>query len=120
MSCLPLTLAMQLYFKAEGLDVSLIDCFDEGAALRLLASGGAGGELRVRALYGRRQGRPAGVCDAKKPAPQVIGGCIDPHPGRFPAPSELRGRRIGVSAIDSVSQSLVTALLSRAGLALPR
>jgi len=42
MSCLPLTLATQLgYFKAEGLDVSLIDCFDEAAALRLLASGGA-------------------------------------------------------------------------------
>ncbi len=119
MSCLPLTLATQLgYFKAEGLDVSLIDCVDEAAALRLLANGGAevascAFEHTIRS-QARGQALQAFVMQSR--APQVSVGASTRTLADFRHPSELRGRRIGVSAIDSVSQSLVTALLSRAGL----
>ena len=119
MSCLPLTLAMQLgYFKAEGLDVSLIDCVDEAAALRLLANGGAevascAFEHTIRS-QARGQALQAFVMQSR--APQVSVGASTRTLADFRHPSELRGRRIGVSTIDSVSQSLVTALLSRAGL----
>ncbi len=119
LSCLPLTLAAQLgYFKAEGLEVSLIDCADEATAVRLVASGGAevascAFEHTIR-WQARGQGLQAFVMQSS--APQVSVGVSTRTLTEFRHPSELRGRRIGMSAIDSVSQSLVNALLSRAGL----
>lgn len=119
MSCLPLTLAAKLgFFRAEGLDVSLIDCADEAAALRLLATGGAevascAFEHTIR-LQARGQGIQAFVMQSR--VPQVSVGVSTRTLSEFRHPSDLRGRRIGVSAIDSVSQTLVTTLLGRAGL----
>ncbi len=119
MSCLPLTLAAKLgFFKAESLDVSLIDCADEATALRLLATGGAevascAFEHTIR-LQARGQGIQAFVMQSR--VPQASVGVSTRTLAEFRHPSDLRGRRIGVSAIDSVSQTLVTTLLGRAGL----
>lgn len=119
MSWLPLSLAVQLgYFRAEGLDVSVIDCADEAAALQLVATGGAhvascsfGHTIRQQA---RGQGLQAFVLQSR--SPQVAVGASTRTMADYRNGSDLRGRRIGVSANDPVSQSLVATLLSRVGL----
>lgn len=119
MSSLPLNLAVQLgYFRAEGLDVNLIDSVDEAAALRLLASGAAqvascSFEHTIR-QQGRGQALQAIVMLCR--APQVSFGVSGRTLSEYRQVSDLRGRRIGVAATESTSQSLVAAVLGRGGL----
>jgi len=118
-SWLPLTLAAQLgFFKAEGLDVNLIDSADDAAALQVLATGGAdvascSFEHTIR-LQGRGAALQCFVLQSR--APQIAVGVSARTMAGYRGVADLRGRRVGVSAPDSASQALVATLLLRAGL----
>src|SRR6201996_8879977 len=116
---LPLTIAeSQGYFKAEGLDVTIVDFAGGSKALQAVVGGSAdvvsgafehtlimqpkGIRLRAFALQGR--------------APQVVLG-INPKtmPG-FKSVADLKGRKIGVTAPGSSTNVLANFVLAKAGL----
>lgn len=116
---LPLTIAEQRgFFKAEGLDVNIVDFAGGARALQALVGGSAdivsgafehtvnmqtkGQRLRGFVLMGR--------------APQIVLG-VNPKtlPG-FKTLADLKGRKIGVTAPGSSTQVLVNFLLARVGL----
>jgi NitT/TauT family transport system substrate-binding protein len=116
---LPLTIAeSQGYFKAEGLDVTVVDFAGGSKALQAVVGGSAdvvsgafehtlimqpkGIRLRAFALQGR--------------APQVVLG-INPKtmPG-FKSVADLKGRKIGVTAPGSSTNVLANFVLAKAGL----
>ncbi len=116
---LPLTIAESLgYFKAEGLDVTIVDFAGGSKALQAVVGGSAdvvsgafehtllmqpkGIKLRAFVLQGR--------------APQVVLG-VNPKtmPG-FKSVAELRGKKIGVTAPGSSTNILANFVLAKAGL----
>jgi len=116
---LPLTIAESLgYFKAEGLDVTIVDFAGGSKALQAVVGGSAdvvsgafehtlmmqpkGIRLRAFALQGR--------------APQIVLG-INPKtmPG-FKSVADLRGKKIGVTAPGSSTNVLANFVLAKAGL----
>jgi NitT/TauT family transport system substrate-binding protein len=116
---LPLSIAeSQGYFKAEGLDVTIVDFAGGSKALQAVVGGSAdvvsgafehtllmqpkGIKLRAFALQGR--------------APQIVLG-INPKtmPG-FKSVADLKGRRIGVTAPGSSTNVLANFVLAKAGL----
>ena len=116
---LPLTIAESLgYFKAEGLDVTIVDFAGGSKALQAVVGGSAdvvsgafehtlimqpkGIRLRAFALQGR--------------APQVVLG-INPKtmPG-YRSVADLKGRKIGVTAPGSSTNVLANFVLAKAGL----
>ena len=116
---LPLTIAeSQGYFKAEGLDVTIVDFAGGSKALQAVVGGSAdvvsgafehtlimqpkGIRLRAFALQGR--------------APQVVLG-INPKtmPG-YKSVADLKGRKIGVTAPGSSTNVLANFVLAKAGL----
>ena len=116
---LPLTIAESLgYFKAEGLDVTIVDFAGGSKALQAVVGGSAdvvsgafehtlimqpkGIRLRAFALQGR--------------APQVVLG-INPKtmPG-YRTVADLKGKKIGVTAPGSSTQVLANFVLAKAGL----
>src|SRR5471032_1925500 len=116
---LPLTIAENLgYFKAEGLDVTIIDFAGGSKALQAVVGGSAdvvsgafehtlimqpkGIRLRAFALQGR--------------APQVVLG-INPKtmPG-YRSVADLKGKKIGVTAPGSSTNILANFVLARAGI----
>jgi len=116
---LPLTIAESLgYFKAEGLDVTIVDFAGGSKALQAVVGGSAdvvsgafehtllmqakGVKLRAFALQGR--------------APQVVLG-VNPRtfPG-FRTVADLKGRKIGVTAPGSSTNVLANFVLAKAGL----
>jgi NitT/TauT family transport system substrate-binding protein len=116
---LPLTLALQLgYFRAEGLDVTLSDFAGGALALQAL---GAGSVDVVSGAYEHTisqhmRGRMLQSFVLHGRAPQIaVGVSTRAMPG-FRSPSELRGKRIGVSSLGSSTQMLASLVLGRAGL----
>ena len=116
---LPLTIAEQLgYFKAEGLDLKIVDFAGGSQALRALVGGSAdavsgafehtinlqskGQRLRAIALMGR--------------APQVVLGVNPKALPNFKAVADLKGKKIGVTAPGSSTHILANFVLARAGL----
>ena len=116
---LPLTIAESLgYFKAEGLDVTIVDFAGGSKALQAVVGGSAdvvsgafehtlimqpkGIRLRTFALQGR--------------APQVVLG-INPKtmPG-YRSVADLKGKKIGVTAPGSSTNVLANFVLAKAGL----
>jgi NitT/TauT family transport system substrate-binding protein len=116
---LPLSIAESLgYFKAEGLDVTIVDFAGGSKALQAVVGGSAdivsgafehtlimqpkGIRLRAFALQGR--------------APQIVLG-INPKtmPG-YKSVADLRGRKIGVTAPGSSTNVLANFVLAKAGL----
>ena len=116
---LPLTIAAQLgYFRAEGLDVSIMDFSDEAGVFQSLGAGGtevvSGAYEHIINLQGRGQSLQSFVQLSR--APQIaLGVSVKTMPG-FRAHSELRGKRIGVSAPGSSSHTVARTVLRRAGL----
>jgi NitT/TauT family transport system substrate-binding protein len=115
---LPLTIAESLgYFKAEGLEVEIVDFAGGSKALQAVVGGSAdvvsgafehtllmqpkGQKLRAFVLQGR--------------APQIVLG-INPKtmPG-FRSIADLRGKKIGVTAPGSSTQVLANYVLAKAG-----
>ncbi len=116
---LPLTIAeTQGYFKAEGLDVTIVDFAGGSKALQAVVGGSAdvvsgafehtlimqpkGIRLRAFALQGR--------------APQIVLGINPKTMPNFKSVADLKGRKIGVTAPGSSTQVLANFVLAKAGL----
>ncbi len=116
---LPLTVAEQLgYFKAEGLDVSIVDFAGGARALQAVVGGSAdvvsgafehtvnmqvkGQRLRAFVLQGR--------------APQIVLGINPKTMAGYKTPADLKGRKIGVTAPGSSTNVMVNFFLAKAGL----
>ena len=118
-SYLPLTIAAQLgYFRAEGLDVTLIDLPDEAGALQALGAGAADVasctyEHTIR-LQARGPALQSFVLQGR--TPQIAVGISTRTMSGYRGVADLRGRRIGVSASESATQSVLGILLRRGGL----
>lgn len=116
---LPLTVAEQLgYFKAEGLELKIVDFAGGSQALRALIGGSAdvvsgafehtvnmqakGQRLRAVALMGR--------------APQIVLGVNPKTMPNFKTVADLKGKRIGVTAPGSSTNVMANFVLAKAGL----
>jgi NitT/TauT family transport system substrate-binding protein len=116
---LPLTIAEQLgYFKAEGLEVTINDFAGGAQALRALVGGSVdvvsgafehtvnmqpkGQKLRAFVLQGR--------------APQIVFGVNPKTMPAFKSVTELKGRKIGVTAPGSSTNVMANFVLAKAGL----
>ena len=116
---LPLTIAEQLgYFKAEGLDLTIVDFAGGAQALRALIGGSAdvtsgafehtvnmqakGQQLRAFVLQGR--------------APQIVLGINPKTMPNYKSPADLRGKKIGVTAPGSSTNIMVNFFLAKAGI----
>lgn len=115
---LPLTIAEQLgYFKAEGLDVEISD-FSGGARALQSAVGGAadvvsGAFEHTINLQSKNQYFRAFVMQGR--APQIAFGVSARNLPFYKAVTELRGKKIGVSAPGSSTNMVANLVLSRAG-----
>ncbi len=106
---LPLTIAEQLgYFKAEGLEVELVD------GPHGMADVSCGTFDQVIGLQARGQAVQAFVLQGRAPA-IALGVSMRSVPN-FRSVADLRGLRIGVSAPGSASHLMAHRVLSRAGL----
>ena len=116
---LPLTVAEQLgYFKAEGLDLKIVDFAGGSQALRALVGGSAdvvsgafehtvnmqpkGQRLRAIVLMGR--------------APQIVLGINPKTMAGFKTIADLKGKKIGVTAPGSSTNVMANFVLAKAGL----
>lgn len=116
---LPLTIAEQLgYFKAEGLDVSIVDFAGGAKALQAVVGGSAdvvsgafehtinmqakGQAMRAFALQGR--------------APQIVLAVSTKTLPQFKSIADLKGKKIGVTAPGSSTNIVVNYLLAKGGL----
>ncbi len=116
---LPLTVAEQLgFFKAEGLDLKIVDFAGGSQALRALIGGSAdvvsgafehtvnmqakGQYLRAVVLMGR--------------APQIVLGVNPRTMPNFKSVADLKGKKIGVSAPGSSTNVMANFVLAKAGL----
>lgn len=116
---LPLTIAEQLgYFKAEGLDLQIVDFAGGSQALRALVGGSAdvvsgafehtvnmqtkGQKLRAVVLMGR--------------APQIVLGVNPKTMPNFKTVADLKGKKIGVTAPGSSTNVMTNFVLAKAGL----
>ena len=116
---LPLTIAEQLgYFKAEGLDLKIVDFAGGSQALRALVGGSAevvsgafehtlnmqakGQRLRAVVLMGR--------------APQIVLGVNPKTMPNFKTVADLKGKKIGVTAPGSSTNVMANFVLAKAGL----
>ena len=116
---LPLTIAEQLgYFKAEGLDVTIVDFAGGARALQAVVGGSAdvvsgafehtvnmqhkGQRMRAFALQGR--------------APMIVLGVNPKTMPNFKGVADLKGKKIGVTAPGSSTNVMVNFILAKAGL----
>ena len=116
---LPLTIAVSLgYFKSEGLDVTIVDFAGGSQALRAVVGGSAdvvsgafehtlnmqakGVKLRAFVLQGR--------------APQIVLGVNPKTMPSFKTVTDLKGKKIGVTAPGSSTNVMANFVLAKAGL----
>ena len=116
---LPLTIAEQLgFFRSEGLDVQINDFADATSAAQALFGGAAdvcsGPFERTLHLQSKNQMVKAFVLQGR--TPQVAFGVSTRSLPAYAAIGDLRGRRIGVTALDSVASVMTHLLLQRGGL----
>lgn len=116
---LPLTIAEQLgYFKAEGLDLEISDFAGGSRALQAVVGGSAdvvsGAYEHTINLQSKNQMFQSFVLQGR--APQIaVGVSTKAMPG-YRAVTDLRGKKIGVSAPGSSTNMVANLVLSRAGL----
>ncbi len=117
---LPLTIAEQLgYFRAEGLDVEILDLPGSSyAAVQALLGGTAdvascGFEHTISA-HARNQFLQAFVMQGR--APQAVLGVSNRSLPFYQSIADLKGRRIGVASLEPLSSLLPSVLLSNAGI----
>ncbi|WP_394792434.1 ABC transporter substrate-binding protein [Rhodoferax sp.] len=116
---LPLTVADQLgYFKAEGLDLDISDLV--GGARSPMATPGEPADVYAGAfdytisLQSRTQFYQAFVLLGR--APQIAFGVSTRHMPDYHSLADLRGKRIGVTAMGAPAQMVVNVVLARAGI----
>lgn len=116
---LPLTIAEQLgYFKAEGLEVDISDFAGGSQALAAVEGGSAdvvsGAYEHIITLQTRGQSFQAFVLQGRAPA-IAIGISVKAMP-HYKTIADLKGKKIGISALDPSTQRVMQLILSRAGL----
>jgi len=116
---LPLTIAEQLgYFKAEGLNVEIADFAGGARALQAVVGGSAdvcsGAFEHTINLQSKNQFFQSFVLQGR--APQIAVGISTRNMPGYQGISDLRGKRIGVSAPGSSTNMVANLVLSRGGL----
>lgn len=117
--CLPLTIAGQLgYFKAEGLEVEILDLAGSSRAIQAMVSGQAdvvaGPYEHIISQQARGQAFQSFVLQSRAPG-IALGISLKALPD-FKSPEDLRGKKIGVWALGSPSHLVANLVLWRAGL----
>ena len=116
---LPLTIAEQLgYFRAEGLEVEISDFASDALALQVGASGAAnvvsGAYEHTISLQSKGQKFQAFVLQGRAPA--IAMGISPKAVPDYQSVADLKGKRIGISALGSSTHTVANLILSRAGL----
>lgn len=116
---LPLTVAEQLgYFKAEGLDLTIVDFAGGARALQAVIGGSAdvvsGAFEHTVNMQSKGQFMRAFALQGL--APQIVLGVNPKTMPNFKTIAELKGRKIGVTAPGSSTNVMVNFLLAKAGL----
>jgi len=116
---LPLTIAEQLgYFKAEGLDVEISDFAGGARALQAVVGGSAdvvsGAYEHTINLQNKGQFFQGFVLQGR--APQIAMGVSTKTMPHFKRVTDLKGKKIGVTAPGSSTNMMANLVLSRAGL----
>ncbi len=116
---LPLTLAEQLgYFKAEGLDVTIVDFAGGARALQAVVGGSAdvvsGAFEHTVNMQAKGQRLRAFVLQGR--APQIVLGVNPKTMAGYKTVADLKGKKIGVTAPGSSTNVMVNFILAKAGL----
>jgi NitT/TauT family transport system substrate-binding protein len=115
---LPLTISEQLgYFKAEGLDIEISDFAGGSRALQALLGGSAdvvaGAYEHTINMQSKNQHIQSFVLQGR--APQIAMGVSTKSMPNYRSLSDLRGKKIGVSAPGSSTNMIANLVLSRGG-----
>jgi NitT/TauT family transport system substrate-binding protein len=116
---LPLTIAEQRgYFKAEGLDVTIVDFAGGARALQALVGGSAdvvsGAFEHTVNMQAKGQRLRAFVLQGR--APQIVLGVNPKTFAGYKSVADLKGKKIGVTAPGSSTNVMVNFILAKAGL----
>jgi NitT/TauT family transport system substrate-binding protein len=116
---LPLTIAEQLgYFKAEGLDVTIVDFAGGAKALQAVVGGSAdvvsGAFEHTINMQSKGQFMRAFVLQGA--TPQIVLGINPKTMPNYKGIADLKGKKVGVSAPGSSTNVMVNFLLAKAGL----
>ena len=116
---LPLTIAEQRgYFKAEGLEVTIVDFAGGAQALRAVVGGSAdvvsGAFEHTVNMQSKGQRLRAFVLQGR--APQIVVGVNPKTMPQYKAVADLKGKKIGVTAPGSSTNVVVNFILAKAGL----
>ena len=116
---LPLTIAEQLgYFKAEGLDVTIVDFAGGSRALQAVVGGSAdvvSGAFE-HTINMQSKGQPMRAFVLQGAAPQIVLGINPKTMPNFKSVADLKGKKIGVTAPGSSTNVLANFVLAKAGL----
>ncbi len=116
---LPLTVAEQLgYFKAEGLDVEVVDFAGGSKALAAVVGGSAdvvSGAFE-HTINMQFKGQPMRAFVLQGRAPQIVLGVNPKTMAGFKTVADLKGKKIGVTAPGSSTNVMVNFVLAKAGL----
>ena len=116
---LPLTIAEQRgYFKAEGLDVNIVDFAGGARALQALVGGSAdvvsGAFEHTVNMQAKGQRLRAFVLQGR--APQIVLGTNPRTMPNYRTVADLKGRKVGVTAPGSSTNVVVNFILAKAGM----
>ncbi len=116
---LPLTIAEQLgYFKAEGLDVTIVDFAGGAQTLRAVVGGSAdvasGAFEHTVNMQAKGQRLRAFVLQGR--APQIVLGVNPKTFANYKTPADLKGRKIGVTAPGSSTNVMLNFFLAKNGM----
>ncbi|MFT4242846.1 MAG: ABC transporter substrate-binding protein [Acidovorax sp.] len=116
---LPLTIAEQLgYFKAEGLDVNIVDFAGGSRALQAVVGGSAdvvsGAFEHTISMH--QKGQPMRAFVLQGAAPQIVLGVNPKTLPNFKTVADLKGKKIGVTAPGSSTNVMANFVLAKAGL----
>jgi NitT/TauT family transport system substrate-binding protein len=116
---LPLTIAEQLgYFKAEGLDVTIVDFAGGSKALQAVVGGSAdvvSGAFE-HTINMQFKGQPMRAFVLQGAAPQIVLGVNPKTLPNFKTVADLKGKKVGVSAPGSSTNVMVNFALAKVGL----
>jgi len=116
---LPLTIAEQLgYFKAEGLDVNIVDFAGGSRALQAVVGGSAdvvSGAFE-HTINMQFKGQPMRAFVLQGAAPQIVLGVNPKTMPSFKGVADLKGKKVGVTAPGSSTNVMVNFVLAKAGL----
>jgi NitT/TauT family transport system substrate-binding protein len=116
---LPLTIAEQLgFFKAEGLEVNIVDFAGGSRALQAVVGGSAdvvSGAFE-HTINMHAKGQPMRAFVLQGAAPQIVLGVNPRTMPNFKSVADLKGKKIGVTAPGSSTNVVVNFVLAKAGL----